>query len=1737
MAKQEKLITFEKGMTAAPYSDVSPDGELELLNNLEVHAGSIKPAAFMGNQEEAERIDRKVFADGRFTLRFIHTTGSIKHLLVSEEGSNAVYYYDVKNKEANRENAMHRIADFLWDDDTMEAVALGNLITISCSKRDDRYLLWRHDKYTFTVGSVTGEGDEKELVIEDDETLGDIKLRFGINSFMTQFVELGHESITSDKHYATKGGIVDVTCCAPRLSGSHSKAVGNTLEKLMNDLRGKCEGNNQMILPFFVRYVVYNSTDAVVKVSPPVLVTPTSGCPLLVVDFENENDEWGDMFNYKHKKHYGVVGTCTNLNIEAAVGSISNLCVSVVGNEDMEVGGKINKIEIYVTPPLKLYDFTRGYKLQNIPYSFKGEDAIPWRNGRTDDYKYRAWIEDGVRHDYISGKIGDTKIRERCVVNQKAEWLLQLQELMANHLNNDRCHKYPFDLTRDYIASPSVANKINEVIDNALLDSNFKLFKQYTFEQGDKLGDVIKGKYDGRITNPDTPYKEIASSTTFLPSFSGQENDITTGGHLFRYNSRLFKYGHQRKSGNANYTCDELQQKSGRMMTVDVAVDQLFKEDGTGVNWKVYEDGNPILENGGDDPLFVIPDGEDEDDPACYNNASMLTIDVQRSAVRGKMFGYVWYKGDDDKTYIGRVSSGTDDSDTQIYGLHGAPFPFFCYPRHGCTKAVIFQKDTDDVWRKITLQMKSSEFANFSYWSMYGQNVESVEPLSGEPDASSLPEVNTEVVAEKNRVAVSEAYNPYDSGFTEPETTVGTGEVIALAVQKDAISTGQFGTHPMVAFCTDGNYALSLVTEGANIGSIANVDPMSGPLLTNRNSLVTTHLGIYYMSKSGLCLLCGNQHKILSRKLEGKAPSNIVVTEKAVPNMVRQECEVEARNWRVNSLRLEGEELTAYAQEKGITLESAKMADIMACIPHFLPTEGEEVVFWVDDDTSEVASTILDNNFDEVFDKAWMYYVGDGNRPLYACHGIVKTGSPAYYHAPDYVEREVNSPIDTSAVAAIAVLALRYRRDVDGQIAPDIDDVAVEYEYIDEGGGTRTRDGIIIEEGTVDTQYVVRGEILPNTNQSAWWGSGGINLAPIHLHWGAGETERVLRIRMRVMQPDGVNEHGQTRYKSTSMQECQVTLTKDSNSSKVNITRIDVDVMQKGKDVPVDTCCIIKDKVYKLSCNIAEVAGRFDSDATITIYKKDGTTLWSGDPRKLDSKSEDYEPIEFVAEETDPMYYFTYAISGVTMLASDEATAKLFLETVIGDYTIEGRYGLVQSRSEANVTRSVVFSGSGTTVAPASAIATGLIGSVYTLQVDSSVLQHLSADIEVTVTDEAGNEISTTLGELCTNGCDIATTDAGEEAERLFGDVTMATMKFAKDALPSSGDSVIDIPYTITLKTLGGQSWNPPYGQSDDPDIAEEEAAAIAAEQQPKAGTGQLYTPIQEMASGVALKKNEVYDLVIHCSHPVYMLIGSDALYVEAGDHEIRECVSGATWEDTIIRVFPVAMVPDEQTMLDSERGQYAVELKGEDVPDDFSCTVTLTNYKSTWSETSYMKILSNPQVHAVYDEVGQRIFYGVPGEKTFVVFNIETETFSMMTTDYPLRAVINEHPFTYIQFEDYSLMRLDGRMDYIDEKEGGYDGYIVSRPFKMDNFDLKKILEISLVGNFREKQELTLQGTNDVQGEWKTIGRTDRSRVPHVVGRWYKYWRVIMRTHLHETEDITGIRVKFEVRPDGRMR
>lgn len=94
---------------------------------------------------------------------------------------------------------------------------------------------------------------------------------------------------------------------------------------------------------------------------------------------------------------------------------------------------------------------------------------------------------------------------------------------------------------------------------------------------------------------------------------------------------------------------------------------------------------------------------------------------------------------------------------------------------------------------------------------------------------------------------------------------VGTGEVKAIASTTRALSQGQFGQYPLIAFATDGIYAL----EVSSTGSYSGIQPISREVITNANALLQLDQSVAFITKRAISQLIESDVNDLSTQLSG----------------------------------------------------------------------------------------------------------------------------------------------------------------------------------------------------------------------------------------------------------------------------------------------------------------------------------------------------------------------------------------------------------------------------------------------------------------------------------------------------------------------------------------------------------------------------------------------------------------------------------------------------------------------------------------------------------------------------------------------------------------------------------------------------------------------------------------------------------------------------------------------------
>lgn len=128
-----------------------------------------------------------------------------------------------------------------------------------------------------------------------------------------------------------------------------------------------------------------------------------------------------------------------------------------------------------------------------------------------------------------------------------------------------------------------------------------------------------------------------------------------------------------------------------------------------------------------------------------------------------------------------------------------------------------------------------------------------------------IPQITNLTISYENQIWTSEVNNPWV--FTaKGNNTIGSGEILGLASQTTALSQGQFGQYPLIAFCSDGIWALQTDNEGL----YSAVHPMSREICNNPKSITETDGYVFFTTEKGLMVVDGGQVRCVSEQLSGK---------------------------------------------------------------------------------------------------------------------------------------------------------------------------------------------------------------------------------------------------------------------------------------------------------------------------------------------------------------------------------------------------------------------------------------------------------------------------------------------------------------------------------------------------------------------------------------------------------------------------------------------------------------------------------------------------------------------------------------------------------------------------------------------------------------------------------------------------------------------------------------------------
>lgn len=102
------------------------------------------------------------------------------------------------------------------------------------------------------------------------------------------------------------------------------------------------------------------------------------------------------------------------------------------------------------------------------------------------------------------------------------------------------------------------------------------------------------------------------------------------------------------------------------------------------------------------------------------------------------------------------------------------------------------------------------------------------------------------------------------------DNTVGTGKILGIIANTEAVSQGQFGQYPLMVFTDEGIYGLSVNSEGL----YSRAYPISREVCNEDSPLVPTDRLVFFAAKKGLMAASGGSVACMSEQMRGRAPRN-----------------------------------------------------------------------------------------------------------------------------------------------------------------------------------------------------------------------------------------------------------------------------------------------------------------------------------------------------------------------------------------------------------------------------------------------------------------------------------------------------------------------------------------------------------------------------------------------------------------------------------------------------------------------------------------------------------------------------------------------------------------------------------------------------------------------------------------------------------------------------------------------
>ncbi len=242
-------------------------------------------------------------------------------------------------------------------------------------------------------------------------------------------------------------------------------------------------------------------------------------------------------------------------------------------------------------------------------------------------------------------------------------------------------------------------------------------------------------------------------------------------------------------------------------------------------------------------------------------NSRINMLGIKRYPFRGfNLFTAVDKLNNEGFTFYTHIVSDTMDAwvKSDEVSVYGGTIPGWLYYPDPHATEMIIRRTTSDL-AGIRIKLTQHPMLNGAYAFV---SLPTNEEISGNVAAPTVDTSAYETL--DSQIFTSVVNNPFVFEASG-DNTVGTGKILGIVANTEAVSQGQFGQYPLLVFTDEGIYAMSVNAEGL----YSSIHPISREVCNNVDSITPTDKVVYFTSEKGLMATSGGEAICVSGQLSG----------------------------------------------------------------------------------------------------------------------------------------------------------------------------------------------------------------------------------------------------------------------------------------------------------------------------------------------------------------------------------------------------------------------------------------------------------------------------------------------------------------------------------------------------------------------------------------------------------------------------------------------------------------------------------------------------------------------------------------------------------------------------------------------------------------------------------------------------------------------------------------------------